>query len=336
MTRGERRSVLASGFIALDVIQAPEWTRLRAGGTAANVAAILAYLGWRSAVVGVLGDDDAGPLVEQDLRLAGVDTSGLWLRPGVGTPLVLHQIKSSGHRFRFGCAQCGRAYRRHRPVSLSDVSHVLKNDTPPDVYFFDRPTVPALEMASIHRKAGRLVAYEPGSVGRPDAHRQAVDLADIVKYSEERLPLFADSLPGPRKRQLWIATAGIAGTRFRLGPTRWRALEALHVAASDAGGAGDWMTAALLTSLGSKESWTIPEVSRSIRHAQAIAALSCLVPGARTLADALTPKELSQEADRLAAGETPRLTYRLADESSLENRCPHCRLPFISASGAAS
>ena len=97
-----RPSVLSSGLVALDVIRAPKGTCLRAGGTAANVAAILSFLGWRSAIIGRIGDDDAGPLVERDLRAAGVDTSHVDLSKEVGTPLVVHEIHETGHRFRCG------------------------------------------------------------------------------------------------------------------------------------------------------------------------------------------------------------------------------------------
>ena len=336
MTEQGKRSVLTTGYVALDVIQAPEGTWLRAGGTAANVAAILAYLGWRSSIVGLLGDDDAGPIVEHDLRIAGVDTSSLHLRSNVGTPLVLHQIASSGHRFRFGCAVCGRPYRRHRPISRADLRPLLAADAPADAFFFDRPTSPALEVAAAYRTAGRLVVYEPASAGRPLAHRRAVELADIVKFSEERLPLFADALQNPQPGQLWISTAGAAGTRFRLGRGRWRKVAAVAVDATDAGGAGDWMTAALMTNLGSPIDWTIDQIGRTVHYSQAIAALSCLVPGARTLADVLSPSELGYEARRLVAGQKPRLVFRFAADSAPDDRCRHCRLPIMEATTQAS
>jgi fructokinase len=336
MSETKPSSVLATGYMALDVIQAPEGTWLRAGGTAANVSAILAYFGWRSAVVGALGDDDAGPLVQDDLRRAGVDIAGLTLRAGVGTPLVLHQIKASGHRYRFGCPECGRAYRRHRPVNQTEMERVLGDGPNADVFFFDRPTAPALAMAAIHARAGGLVVYEPASAGRPEAHRRAASIANLVKFSEERLPLFRDALPQPRDEQIWIATAGAEGTRFRVGSTEWCSLAAPRVAAIDAGGAGDWMTATLLAGLVAGPRAHLSDLTTLIADAQAVAALSCLVPGARTLADVLTPKEVREEARRLVSGDSPRLTYQFRSDPPADDHCPHCRLPISEAVGQAS
>ena len=303
-------SILTSGYIALDVVQAPAGTWLRAGGTAANVAATLSWFGWHAAIVGLLGMDDAGPIVERDLRTAGVDTTGLRLRSDVGTPLILHQIAPSGHQFKFGCAACGRRYQRHRPLAVRDLDQVLSSDAKADVLFFDRPTASALELASAYRRDGRLVVYEPSSAGRPSAHRRASELANIIKFSQERLPLFGDSLGAPRDGQLWIITAGEAGTRYRIGTEPWRTVDAFHVGALDAGGAGDWMSAALLTQIVSMTDWSESAIQSAIRHAQAVAAVSCLVPGARTLSDVLSLEELIAEVARLLAGGTPRLSFR--------------------------
>jgi fructokinase len=323
----ERPSVLVSGYVALDVIQAAEGTWLRAGGTAANVAANLAYFGWRSSIIGLIGNDDAGPIVVEDLRSAGVDASGLRMRDDVGTPLVLHQVRPSGHRFRFGCPECGRPYRTHRSVSLKEVELVLERTGLADVFFFDRPSSSALEIAGQHHAAGRLVFYEPASAARPRAHQRAVALADVVKYSDERLPNFEHALPEARPGQLWILTAGKNGLHFRVGRRRWRTLPAVALEAVDAGGAGDWMTAALLARLGPTVRWTALGITRALEFAQAVAGLSCLVPGARTLGEALTPGELQLEAKRLVTENAPRVIYSLTRPAGDDGYCRVCRLP---------
>jgi fructokinase len=320
-------TALASGYVALDVVQADEGTWLRAGGTAANVAAMLAYFGWKAGLIGVLGNDDAGTRVKQDLSRAGVETGRLKLRPGVGTPLVLHQIGPAGHRFRFGCAECGRAYRPHRPPSVQDARQILAATGMADVYFFDRPTASSLDIASSHQKGGKLVVYEPGTEAS-SGHKQAAGIADIVKFSSERLPLFGKALPRPQEAQLWVETAGPEGASFRIGAGRWRTIPAYAIDAVDPGGAGDWMTAAIIAGLPRQKRWTLPLVAQVLRRAQAIAALSCLLPGARTLATAMSPAQLNRMVRLLQAGQRPTLHYGSQVQRSTKNLCPRCHLPL--------
>jgi sugar/nucleoside kinase (ribokinase family) len=58
---------------------------IQPGGCAANVAIGLGTLGVRAGVCGRVGDDLFGEFVERDLRLRGIDTSGVLSSPGLGT-----------------------------------------------------------------------------------------------------------------------------------------------------------------------------------------------------------------------------------------------------------
>src|SRR5438094_530879 len=93
-------SCLSMGFVALDVIIHGERLGHAAGGTAANVAANLAFFGWRSAVAGVVGDDPAGRHLVSDLSAAKVDVSDVRKSSGAQTPVVIHEILDHSHRFR--------------------------------------------------------------------------------------------------------------------------------------------------------------------------------------------------------------------------------------------
>lgn len=61
------RSVLASGFVALDIVCSDQNVWMCAGGTAGNVAANLAYFGWKARIAGLIGHDDVGHIVRRNL-----------------------------------------------------------------------------------------------------------------------------------------------------------------------------------------------------------------------------------------------------------------------------
>jgi fructokinase len=327
------RSVLASGFVALDVIQCGQDVWMCAGGTAGNVAANLAYFGWKARIAGLIGCDDAGRIVRRNLFRAGVDTSELYQQNEIGTPLVLHEVEGQSHRFKFGCSLCGRPYHPYRPIATTKVSRLLRCERLADVFFFDRPGAAALALAEAHAKAGRLVVYEPSTAGSADAHMRAADCADVIKFSEEQAAKFEKYFPeDPPNNQLRIVTRGDKGARFRLRSGTWYEQPAYSVSVVDTGGAGDWMTAALLDSLELHRQWQIAEVKEAMRWAQGVAAISCLVPGARLLASTLESGVLRQQVKELLSGEPPKaLQPKLGGIRRMSKRCKKCRLPFMAS-----
>jgi fructokinase len=327
------RTVLASGFVALDVVHSYKGVWMRAGGTAGNVAANLAYFGWKARIAGLIGRDKADRIVSRDLSDAGVDTSELYQQDEVGTPLVLHEVNGKSHRFKFGCSVCGRPYHRYRPLPMTKVSQLLSCERLADVFFFDRPGAAALALAEAHAKAGRLVVYEPSSAGNAGAHMRAAACADVIKYSEEHVANFEKYFPKHQpNHQLRIVTRGDKGVLFRLGPGAWREQPAHSVSVVDAGGAGDWMTAALLDCLGLHRPWQVAGVEDAVRWAQGVAALSCLVPGARLLASILESGVLHQQVKALLSKGAPKaLELKLRGIRRTSKRCEGCRLPFIAS-----
>jgi fructokinase len=310
---------------------------MRAGGTAGNVAANLAYFGWKARIAGLIGRDEAGRIVSRDLSGAGVDISDLYQHDEVGTPFVLHEVNEKSHRFKFGCSICGRPHHRYRPLSMTKVSKLLSCERLADVFFFDRPGAAALALAEAHAKAGRLVVYEPSSSGNAGAHMRAVACADVIKYSEEQAAKFEKYFPEfPPSHQLRIVTRGDRGVLFRLGPEAWRKQPAHSVSAIDAGGAGDWMTAALLDGLGQHRPWQAAEVEEAVCWAQGVAAMNCLVPGARLLASILESRVLRQQVKALLSKGAPKVfEHKLRGIRRTSRRCEACRLPLIASREAS-
>jgi sugar/nucleoside kinase (ribokinase family) len=162
---------------------------------------------------------------------------------------------------------------------------------------------------------------------------RAAACADVIKFSEEQATKFEKYFPeGPPNNQLRIVTRGDKGARFKLGPEVWREQPAHSVSVVDTGGAGDWMTAALLDSLRLHRPWQVAEVEEAIRWAQGVAAISCLVPGARLLASTLELGALRQQVNKLLSGEPPKaLEPKHRGIRRTSRRCDKCRLPFMAS-----
>lgn len=320
-------AALSSGYVTLDVILERGALGHRAGGTAANVAADLAFLGWSTSVSALIGDDPAGDHLVGDLKRAGVETSPILRDSAATTPVVIHEILDSSHRFRFGCPTCGRKFSRFRPVPAERARSVAVA-AQPDVFFFDRVSLSTLSMAEVVRESGGLVMFEPSTRGRADLFSRALDVAHVVKVSHERLVGLADRLRAePQPGQLQIVTHGGDGVTWRRGRSAMQSVSGYKMSIVDTGGAGDWATAAWLASLPSLKPSVLSEIdfTASLRVAQAVAAISCTAVGARGLSHVMDRRELIAAAQDTMARRKPAhpRTNRLR-QSRRDAGCRHC------------
>lgn len=311
ITRGETMlattgTILSSGYTTLDVILDGTEIGHRAGGTAANVAANLAFFGWEAHLAAVIGTDPAGKHLASDLVRAGVGTSHLVRQPDATTPVVIHEILSASHRFRFGCPVCGRRFPRHRPVP-PDHAIQIGASVEADVFFFDRVSLGTLEIAARVRERGGLVVFEPATRGRADQFEAALNHAHIVKLSKERMHAFEDRLSPPKGRQVQVLTNGGQGAAWRVGGTRWRSVPGFRASVVDAGGAGDWTTAAMLTAIPSLQPAELLEVdfAQVLKVSQAVGALSCGAAGARGISQVMTRAALIAAVEQLLGDLSP-------------------------------
>lgn len=317
--------VLSVGYVVLDVVLHQGGIGQRAGGTAGNVAANLAFFGWDSTVAALHGDDPAGIHLRADLARAGVNGAALFERPDMITPVVVHEVLDAGHRYRFGCPECGRRFPNFRPISPAMAESALRG-VEPDVLFVDRVSRASALMARQVRARGGLVVFEP-SIGGGDRFRELVELAHVVKYSAEQQDHRDSRLRPASADQLQVMTMGANGLRWRFGAKRWRSVSAFQTEVVDAGGAGDWTTAAFLAAVG----WTSPDdmcveaVEPALKRAQAVAALSCQVLGARGLSTAYSQIELDERVDELMAShQTTATRQRLPRRSRRRAACAAC------------
>lgn len=329
MSEREGRSALSVGYCTVDVIHSSGTISHRAGGTACNVAANLAYLGWKASVVARLGRDAAGRRLRGDLQLGGVDVSLMEDDANVESPVIVQEVTSPRHRFLFRCPSCGRRFPRYRPISRPHLASLFDRLPFADVFFMDRASSSALSLAAELRRRGALIVFEPSSPGVAKRTLAAAEAAHVLKCSHERQARITPELMAPRAGQLQIETLGDRGLRFRQGLGDWETLVPPVVSVVDSAGAGDWLTAAFLSEFVAPGPGAVPrpEVREALTQAQGLAALSCCFVGARTMAK-LPRKNVLLAARDLLAGKELHLDS-VAEDPSIRTRggCVMCLGP---------
>jgi fructokinase len=297
--------LLAAGYTTLDTVRHNGRIAHRAGGTAANVAAILAWLGWDTQLAAGIGADPAARCLSAELKGLGVGLDLLTHDPETRTPQVIHEIENGSHHFLFRCPECGRRFPRSRPLSKARAAAALDALDDVDVFFFDRANPGTLNLADGLRNRGALVVFEPSAAGRSATMERAAELAQIIKLSDDRLSVLWSALPAPTPNQVQVVTRGEHGAVARIGEGAWVESTAFAADTVDPGGAGDWTTAGLLYQVRADKEFDEHDLVGALRLGQALAALNCEWPGARGLIDHATPSEALSEAKRLL-GAKPR------------------------------
>lgn len=294
-----RPSIFGTGLIALDlVISANPATPVQSwvGGTCGNVLSILAYLGWDAFPIARMNSDPASQRVKADMKRWGVRLDFATCTPATHTPIIIQEIRRGRdglpiHKFSWSCRRCGHWLPGFKPVVAKSVEWILPKVDGVSVFFMDRLSRAALNMSAAAADCGAVVVFEPS--GRSDGRllTEALRMAHIVKYAEQRLPELAGVMGKGAATLLEIQTLGAMGLRFRhklgvrLSP--WQHLPAIAVPAlADTCGAGDWCTAGFLAMAAKHgvEGFRMAGAEAlgvALRYGQTLASWSCGFEGAR-------------------------------------------------------
>lgn len=286
------------GLIALDLILdgGDPKPRLSAGGTCGNVMAILSRLGWNAVPVARLASGGVSSLVMGDLQRWNVDTSRLQLRPTARVPIIVQRIRKDAngipfHSFSFSCPNCGKRLPSFQAVRTDSIPEMTsRRERRPKIVFIDRVSRSSISLAEAASKRGAIIYFEPSAVSQKKLFDELMQLAHIVKYSQDRLFDFGE-LDWRPQMLLEVRTLGRGGLRFRTtldsSQKRWRNLEAVQpLRVRDTAGCGDWLSGGLINSLcrdglrGLKEC-TFDEVLGGLAFGQGLAAWNCGFVGAR-------------------------------------------------------
>ena len=236
-----------------------------------------------------LGDDSYAGRIVRDMSLFGVDSSFVETDPLVDTPRIVQRMLGGPppprHGFFFRCEH-GRRLPRWRAPGRAGREAAMGGAPSPDVFYFDRATAGALDMARRCQGAGALVVFEPPAPPKSAVGRECAQLADVVKACRGGDGSLPD--PWPARGQLRIATMSEEGLEYeaRLGERavsgRLPAVRTDSIA--DTSGAGDWLTAGFLHMLpagGRPAGASRRSLERALRFGQSLAAINCRYAGAR-------------------------------------------------------
>jgi len=304
-----------AGLIALDVILngSPETLpKLSAGGSCGNVISILGYLGWNSNPVARLANNQAGAELINDLKRWGIHIENISLNGDGSTPIIIHRIlkDKSGkpiHRFEFRDPETKSFLPQFKPITKSIAAEIIHQDSRPQVFYFDRMNPGTMELATHWRAQGAVIYFEPSSIKDSHEFEKFLAIADIVKFSHDRIPDFRERYPSCRCF-LEIETLGTQGIVYRTksssAPDQWKSMKAFALPnIQDAAGAGDWFTAGIIYQLCSGGIQSLKEAGvTSIKNAlgfgQMLGAFNCLYDGARGLMYYYQSKKLLSLVDQ--------------------------------------
>ena len=316
MTPRSRRQhrLLSAGYLTLDLVvrdlRARDYWQ-SVGGTCGNVATFASALGIDVTILARVGHDRRGEHLLDKLNAADVEVSRVDRSSRTRTPGVVEFLGTDmdgSHRFGFQCPICEHQLPKAAVVSVRRAKIEAIRIHEFDAFFFDRAVPATIQLAAAAREAGLLVTFEPTTVPRTELAQKAAAISDIVKVSQQPGNGMDSWRPiREASTQVIVETLGSRGVRFRArSQNRWRAWRELtclpQKAVRDAAGAGDWLTAGMLSYLLSESNvLTDDALSSAIDYGQRLSAMSVLFYGSQGALTALGGEAIRQ----IASGTSP-------------------------------
>ena len=287
-----RPRILTAGYLTLDLIVRDQASRdfwRAVGGTCGNVSVFASELGCEVVILARVGEDQRGQRLIEKLAATTVDISHVERVQKLSTPGIVELVRSSPegrHKFTRLCPICDTRLPKASVVSKRKAEDEVHNLAEFDAFFFDRATSATVRLAESAHRAGLLVLFEPSSTPRGIWAKRASEASDIVKFSvQPGLPV-EKWLPGKSAATKFLVhTLGPQGARI-LGKTNEEWEEICKLPASeqpcirDTAGAGDWLTAGLLTNLLQKpRPLSADSIKESVKYGQKLSAVSLAFDG---------------------------------------------------------
>jgi sulfofructose kinase len=247
---------------------------VQGGGPIPTAMVTLARLGFKSALIGAIGNDLPGKLVIEELKREKVDTSQI-ITKKKATALACGWIEKKDGR---------RTIVLHRDIFVSPADINLKKLGKPKIIHLDgRDLSACMKLARWGRNHNIPIVFDIGSMRNnispilPLVDHLVVSADFALPYTKTKKPLDAIRKLSRVARGTIVVTSGINGS---LGYDKNDGLAfapAFKVKTIDTTGAGDVYHGAYIAGL--LKNWTM---ERRMIFASAAAALKCTMPGGRS------------------------------------------------------
>jgi sugar/nucleoside kinase (ribokinase family) len=343
MKRIIKPEIIGTGLISLDIVissknkdNAFPWV----GGTCGNVLTIMSYLGWKSTPIGRLDDSFSSLSAKSDMRRWGLNMEYIDMEPTRTAPIIMqvNTIGASGipqHKFIWrSCPKCGSWLPSYSPITKNNAKTIKEKIKSGTLYFFDRTSPGALELANHFKQMGSIIMFEPSAKGKPEHIEEAVKYSDIVKYSNQRLtPDLQNSLK-KHPPFLQIETMGGSGLKYRTKKSRnWKYLLPFSPKALlDTSGCGDWTTAGIIYKLCSegKKALLIKDdeiIEDALNFGQALGAWNCEFEGPRHGMYTMDKQVFIEQINSILKIDNRKKTNKKAptEIKTVTKFCPNCK-----------
>jgi fructokinase len=222
-----------------------------------------------------------------------------------------------------------------KPVSVKAAEQVAGNLKNSSVFFMDRLSRGALVLAQRAAANGAIVMFEPSARSDEKLLREAIEVAHIVKYTDQRFARIPGVMEPGSATLLEVQTLGEKGLRYRhrfgRSASAWKHSNAITAPQlTDTCGSGDWCTAGLLSMLAVDGQEGLMRAGASalasaLRYGQTLAAWNCGFEGARGGMYMVERDQLDTHLAAIASGRfesAPPRTVRRRSPVSLA--CPAC------------
>lgn len=334
-----------TGLVTLDILSKVNDSlnlRFSTGGSCGNVLMILSYLGWESYPIARIGDDVAGKFLLKEMKSFKLRCDQVFLNKSVGTPIIVEELsngtnRATSHRWKWTCPICGAKLPAYRPIPANEIETICNEMPSCEVFYFDRVSRGAVQLAQTSRSRGAIVFFEPSMIGDKELFKECLKVADVVKYSHHRTTIF-NKLLSEFVVPIEVETLGAKGVRYRIrtpmSDGNWVAIPAYQLKnVKDSAGCGDWCSAGMIHILGSFANRQFQNVSNddveyALKFGQTLAALKCFFEGARGLMYSLSKESLKELVERAWCDSPvfdtlPNSRYAMPSEAP-RLICPNC------------
>ena len=284
--------ILSVGEILVDMIGAEKdggfCYERKAGGAPFNLACAVAKFGAKSGFVGAVGADTVGTFLEKFVQKQNLAYAFVEKNEKVNTTLAFVELDKNGERsfcfYRKNTADYRLPEIPEEAFQAADTVHIgslMLSEKEGEAY--------ALALANKAKAHGKTVSFDVNfrdDIFRDRAaavtiYKQLIELADIVKFSEDETEIFTKEYVESLQDKLVCISLGAQGSEWRYGG-RANRVPSISVKPVDTTGAGDAFYAGVLSQLDGKgrAEWTDEALNAAFRFGNVCGALNTLGRGA--------------------------------------------------------